>query len=193
MWITLWIKGIILAGNRHKTCIKCGLWIKKLTEKAKLMKYIDFLQNLLVCVYLGICAVQDYRSRRISLTASAAAGTAGLILAVIRFLSSVSGGSLEILETCLTQAAGLLPGALLLILSFAAGGSAGAGDGIGFLVIGILLNAQKTWILFMSSLVLASFFGIVLMTLKRACRKTKLPFMTITAAGWALLLTAHLI
>ena len=186
MWITLWIKGIILDGNRHKTCIKCGLWIKKLTEKAKLMKYIDFLQNLLVCVYLGICAVQDYRSRRISLTASAAAGTAGLILAVIRFLSSVSGGSSEIL-------AGLLPGALLLILSFAAGGSAGAGDGIGFLVIGILLNAQKTWILFMSSLVLASFFGIVLMILKRACRKTKLPFMTITAAGWALLLTAHLI
>lgn len=100
---------------------------------------------------------------------------------------------MEILETCLTQAAGLLPGALLLILSFAAGGSAGAGDGIGFLVIGILLNAQKTWILFMSSLVLASFFGIVLMILKRACRKTKLPFMTITAAGWALLLTAHLI
>ena len=158
------------------------------------MKYIDFLQNLLVCVYLGICAAQDFRSRRISLAVSAAAGTAGLILSVIRILcGSTAGVSLEVLENCLTQAAGLLPGALLLILSFAAGGSSGTGDGIGFLVIGILLDAQKTWILFMSALILASFCGIVLMILKRACRKTKLPFMTITAAVCVLLLTANLL
>lgn len=158
------------------------------------MKYIDLLQNLLACMYLGICSVQDYRSRRISLAVSAAAGTSGLILAVIRIMSGSSvGGSLEALEKCLTQAAGLLPGVLLLVLSFAAGGSAGAGDGIGFLVIGILLDAQKTWTLFMSALILASFCGIVLMVLKRACGKTKLPFMTITAVGWALLMTAHLI
>lgn len=132
---------------------------------------------LLAAVYVGICAVQDIRFRRISLPATACAGCAAFLLD----LPIMAGGA----ETILLLIPCLLPGALFLFLSLAAEGAAGKGDGYCFLVLGALLGSRAVWIIAMTSLLLASLCGILLMIFRRAERKTRLPFLFFTGLACA--------
>ena len=66
---------------------------------------------LLTTAYMGICAVQDFKSRRISLPLTACAGCAAIVLDLPVIAGRGNG--------VLLMTAGLLPGALLLLLSAA--------------------------------------------------------------------------
>lgn len=132
---------------------------------------------LLTTVYMGICAAQDLRSRRISLPLTACAGCAAILLD----LPVIAGGAKGIL----LLTAGLLPGALLLLLSAAAKEAAGRGDGYCFLILGALCGPEAAWTIAVEALFLASLSGITLMILRRAQRKTRLPFLLFAGAAWA--------
>lgn len=132
------------------------------------------MRSLLSGLYLAGCAVQDYRSRKISLRLSfLAAGTAVLMnLCLLR-------NPVEVLP----YLAGLLPGVLLLLLAFACGGAAGTGDGICYLILGAFQGVEKVWVLLVSSLLLTSAAGGILLLAGKADGKTRLPFLTFTAAA----------
>ena len=141
-----------------------------------------------VTVYLSVCAVQDLRRRRISLRWSVCMGALALAADIAKAMAflNTSGNTTpgEVLSGFLLWLSCLAPGCLLLILSAAAEGSAGAGDGICFLVVGAFTDARTAWILLAASLFLASVSGIVLMCLKKADRKTRLPFLAFVGAAW---------
>ena len=124
---------------------------------------------LLAAVYVGICSVQDFRSRKISLPVTVYAGCAAFLLDI----PILTEGA----ENILFLIPGLLPGALFLFLSLAAEGAAGKGDGYCFLILGALLGTRTVWIIFLTSLLLASLCGILLMIFRKAGRKTRLPFL----------------
>ena len=132
---------------------------------------------LLAAVYVGICSVQDLRSRKISLPVTVCAGCAALLLDI----PIMAGGG----EGILLLVPGLLPGALFLFLSLAAEGAAGKGDGYCFLVLGALLGTRTVWIIALTSLLLASLCGILLMIFRKAGRKTRLPFLFFTGLACA--------
>ena len=92
--------------------------------------------------------------------------------------------------------AGLLPGALLLLLSAAAKEAVGRGDGYCFLILGALCGPKTACTIAAETLFLASLSGIALMILRKAQRKTRmilrkaqrktrLPFLLFAGAAWA--------
>ena len=89
---------------------------------------------LLAAVYVGICAVQDLKRRKISLPVTVCAGCAAFLLDIPIM---AKGG-----ENIFRLIPGMLPGAMFLLLSLAAEGAAGKGDGYCFLVLGALLTEE---------------------------------------------------
>ncbi len=153
-------------------------------EVGSVLSKEETLRQILCTIYLLACGVQDMRRRKISVRLCLWAGCAALIPEAAALLTG--RGNLP------AFLGGLLPGALLLLLAFAAEGAAGSGDGICYLVLGALLGAGMTWTLLMSALVLASVCGAVLMIFHKAGRKTRMPFLTFTAAAWAGILAVRL-
>ena len=127
-------------------------------------------------VYLEICAVQDLAKRRISIPLSVLTGAVALLLDIPLFVSGA--------PDALFWGTAFLPGILLLLLSFAATGAAGTGDGICFLVLGGLLGPRVAGTLVMAALLLASLAGIVLLVCRKADRKTHLPFLFFAGLVW---------
>lgn len=149
-----------------------------------LLKEGETLREALCTGYLVICAVQDLKRRTIDIRVSVFAGCAALLLDG----AALAVGQIEIL----TFLGGLVPGILLLALALFSGGAAGIGDGICFLVLGVLLGTWMTWAVLMSALILASAVGVLLMFLRKAGRRTHMPFLAFAAASWALILAARL-
>lgn len=141
------------------------------------------MRSLLSGLYLAVCAIQDYRSRKISLRLSFLAGGTAVLINLFP-LRNPAG--------ILPYLAGLLPGVLLLLLAFACGGAAGTGDGICYLILGAFQGAEKVWVLLVSSLLLTSAAGGILLLAGKVNGKTRLPFLTFTAAARVILELAAL-
>lgn len=153
-----------------------------------MMIYSDtprILGMVLSSIYLAGCAAEDFLTRRIHIASSVCAGAAALFLLLVRLAVADDPGK----ELCFALMA-LLPGIMLLFLAFAAKGAAGSGDGICYLVLGLFLGAGTAWLILMISLLMASAAGIVLLVLHKAGRKTRMPFLTVSAAAWALILVS---
>ena len=144
----------------------------------------EVLRRLICTGYLLVCALQDIRRQKIGVKMSAGVGCTALLLDVAAAFSGQ--------EKIWTYAGGFLPGFMLLLLALMSGGAAGTGDGLCFLVLGMLLGTWKTWILLMCALLLASACGVILMLFQKAGRKTRMPFLVFTAAAWAGILAVDL-
>lgn len=152
--------------------------------EASFLALEESFRQIVCTIFLAVCAVQDLRSRKISVTMCGCAFFAALVLEAGEILTGR--------WMALSLIGGLLPGAMLLLLAFVSGGAAGTGDGICFLIAGILLGTRMTWILMMWALMLASVCGGVLLLMQRAGRKTRMPFLAFTAAAWAGILAVRL-
>ena len=140
------------------------------------------MREILSGIFLAACAVQDLRTRKICLQIPVIAGVLALGLdAALLFRQP---------QALLPFLGGILPGAALLALSRLADGAAGTGDGICYLVVGALEGAWKTCLLLTAALVLSAAAGAVLLVTRRGSRKTRLPFLSFTAAAWVLLTAA---
>ena len=82
--------------------------------------------------------------------------------------------------------AGLVPGAMLLLTSFCTKESIGYGDGMVLCVLGIFLGIRRSLAVFGMALVFAALSAIILLALKKAGRKTELPFLPCLFAGYLL-------
>ncbi len=85
-------------------------------------------------------------------------------------------------------AAGLIPGALVLLLSYVTRESIGRGDGLMLCALGLFLGWQPCFAVFGMALVLSSVLAMLLLIFRRAGRKTELPFLPSLFGGYFLYL-----
>lgn len=88
----------------------------------------------------------------------------------------------------LSLAGGIAVGIVMLMVSRLTKGGIGAGDGGVLCVTGIYLGFYKNIELFFLALVLAAFWSMMLVLLKRAGGKTQIPFVPFLTAAYAGLL-----
>lgn len=152
--------------------------------------YLDavrILGTVLSSIYLAGCAAEDFLTRKIRVGSSVCAGIAAVFLLLVKLAES---GDLRM--ELGSAALSLLPGLSLLLVAATAKGAAGCGDGLCYLVLGLFLGARTVWLILMVSLFMAAFSGIMLLLLHKAGRKTRLPFLAVSAGAWAVILTSRL-
>ena len=127
---------------------------------------------------LGLLAWRDWRTKTVPVI--------GIVILGIGLLILRLQGQVTVMELF----AGCLPGLVSLLLSLATGEKIGRGDGFLLLALGIGFGWEGTLLFFMSALLLAAALGILFLALKKATRKTELPFLPFLFWGYAL---CHLI
>jgi len=125
---------------------------------------------------LLILSIMDLRTRKISLLPVL---LLGLFAMGYRFWEN------ESLWEVLT---GMLPGGVLLLAAWVTKESIGYGDGIVLLVVGVFCGIKKTVAILGISLILAALMAMLLLVLRRAGRKTELPFLPCLCSGYLLCL-----
>ena len=141
---------------------------------------MEWAENLILGIGLAAAAIQDLKTRTISLRGLGLLALAGAALTMIQCVRQ--GSPVQGAEAML----GLLPGLAVLGISRMTKGAIGEGDAWLLMVCGLFLGTFRVLILFWSASVLIMLAGCVLMIKKRGNRKTALPMAPI-------LLGAHLI
>ena len=134
--------------------------------------------------WITMCAaaVFDVRTKKIPLRLIGAAAACSALAGVLLLRSG----------TCTAQelATSLMPGALLLLLSFASREAIGYGDGLLLLVTGPLFGWRRMLLCVPVALLLTTAASVVLLALKKANRKTQIPFVPFLAAGMGVITLA---
>lgn len=134
------------------------------------------LSLLLTAAFVCILSISDFRTKTIPGWAAPALGAGMLILHLI----------LQDL-TWMQVLTGLIPGSILLLLSFAFHAMIGAGDGAVVLACGAALGFEKTFAALTAALILCALFCTVLLLLKRIRRSDSLPFLPFLASSHLLM------
>ena len=125
---------------------------------------------------LLILSIMDLRTRKISLLP---------VLLLSLFAMGYRFWENESLWEVLT---GMLPGGVLLLAAWVTKESIGYGDGIVLLVVGVFCGIKKTVAILGISLIMAALMAMLLLVLRRAGRKTELPFLPCLCSGYLLCL-----
>ena len=116
-------------------------------------------------IILAGFAVYDMKTKTVSLSAVAV-----LAAGVFVYRICTGTGMAEL-------AAGLVPGALVVVLAFVTKESIGMGDGLMLCVLGMFCGWRRCLAVFGLALVLSAALAIVLLVCRRAGRKTEIPFL----------------
>lgn len=127
-----------------------------------------------VGVLLGVLSLIDVKKKQIPV-----AGIGLLFLAA--FFARFEAG-FQLTELL----AGLLPGGIALFVSYATGGKLGSGDGLVLLAVGLGFGLSQTVFIWGIALCLAAVAAVVLLALKKAGRKSELPFVPCIFWGYVL-------
>lgn len=130
-------------------------------------------------IYFLAASVYDVKDRKIPMFVSAAAAC---VLFVIR-LYFVCRGEMPVQTAFL----GVGIGAALLGVSVLTKGEIGAGDGMMFMVSGLVSGFYENAVLLFVSLVFTAAAGGVLVVVKRVGRKYELPFAPFVFAGYGVI------
>ena len=137
---------------------------------------------LCASVILLPCTVTDIRSRTIPV----------LFVAIVSFIGGITellfafSGLLEILS-------GLIPGALLFLLSFHKKAGIGMGDGILIMGTGVFCGFGRTVSLLLFGCLFAGITGGALAVFRKSSLKLSLPFAPFLMAGWILEMVSEVI
>ncbi len=121
---------------------------------------------LTTVLFLSVLSVSDIRTKTIPGWAGPAYCIAAGILHIIR-------ADLPVLQLF----AGLIPGTILLLLSWVFSPSIGAGDALAVLACGCALGLEKEFAALTFALVICAVFGTILLIRKKAKRSDFLPFL----------------
>lgn len=130
-------------------------------------------------VYLLVMSVYDIRKGEIQLTISLLAA----IVLLARRLSLVFGGELVFWAAF----SGVLVGGVLIAVSILTGGEIGIGDGIVFMISGLIFGIYENGVLLFLSLILTAFVSAILIVAKHVGRKYTLPFVPFVFAGYGVM------
>lgn len=127
-----------------------------------------------ICIYsilfLYLLAMSVYDVKRKEIHIGATLITGGVLVAIRIFQFCHEGISLELVL-------GVIPGVLVLLLSYFTGGKIGMGDGFVMVVCGMVLSFSENLCLLFSSLVLSAAAGGALMMFRQVKRSYTMPFV----------------
>lgn len=137
------------------------------------MNHIEFIPSILICGWLLICSWQDIKKKKINLL---------LILAgfIINIIVSLLWSNVSVASHIL----GILPGLLLLMISYITRGQIGIGDGLILSITGIYLGPEKNIAVLAYGLFCAALFSIILLSFQLASRKKTIPFIPFILIGY---------
>ena len=130
-----------------------------------------------ILIIFVISSIEDIRKKEILLWEILACA----ILSVAAVLMSFYKGSPDIIDILLS----LLPGALLLLLSFISREGIGYGDGLIILAAGPALGFYDLLTTLMTAIILSGLFSGILLIFKKAKRNTRIAFAPFLAVGCA--------
>ncbi len=144
----------------------------------------------IVLVFILAAGIQDFRERRVSARLLGAYAGAGLIFSLLELRSRIPGitsGMSAFPEVVREYAARIFPGAFLILSSLVSGGQTGMGDGLFFLLSGLFLTGKEMILLFWLTMAGTFCLAAAALLLGKG-KKTGLPYLTIAAGAFVLLL-----
>lgn len=123
--------------------------------------------EILLFIFLGICAVYDGVEREIPLVVV----WLGIITAIVLHIQGLGGNG-----TWQTATLSAIPGVVFWILSFVTGEKVGYGDGWMLIMIGLFMGLWQCFLILMIGLISSSLVVLVLLAGRKASRDYQLPF-----------------
>lgn len=130
--------------------------------------------EILLFVFLGICAVCDGVQREIPLVVV----WLGMIAAIALHIQGLSGN-----WTWQAAALSVIPGVAFWLLSFITDGKVGYGDGWMLTMIGLFTGLWKCFLILMIGLISSSLVVLILLAARRVSRNYQLPFAPFLLLG----------
>lgn len=130
---------------------------------------IYLLPTMLLLIFLS---VSDIRTKTIP---GWPAPVYGLVIGILHLVRA----DLSLLQIL----AGLIPGGILLLLSWAFSSSVGVGDALAVLACGCALGLEREFSALTTALIICAVFGTILLIRKKAKRSDCLPFLPFLAAS----------
>ena len=150
-------------------------------------------RTALVGLFLAWAAVQDARYREIPIRLFQLFG----LSAVIFLLAELGPGRVydDPYSFLMNRVGGALIGVLLLVLCRMTRGAVGSGDGVFFLISGLLLGVRRNFLLFAGGVFLSGLYSLGLLVVcrfrNRSLRRTDtLPFLPFAAVAGVLFMAA---
>lgn len=139
-----------------------------------------WMMHSMLLIFLGVAAYFDCKSKRIPWSVQGM----GVIFTAILFMTEHDRTGASLLLA-------MVPGVMLILLSWLTRESIGYGDGISVLLLGGMAGFHNcVWTLCIS-LLLLSLTGLTLLVFKRADRKTKIPYLPFLFAAEGVLTVFH--
>lgn len=139
----------------------------------------NMLGYMILFIYLLFMAGYDLKRREIQLGISA---VVAVLLAVVQIYGIFQGET-----TWLNAFSGVVVGILLIGVSIATRGEIGIGDGITFIISGMVLGIFENGVLLFISLLFTAFTGGFLFLIKRVGRKYTMPFVPFVFVGYGVI------
>ena len=130
------------------------------------------IEKSIVLMVMAVISFVDIKRKQVSLAVLIPIGAVVLIWKVFQGTEMVA---------FLT---GLVPGVACLLLSYVTGESIGRGDGLVLCILGLLCGMKATLAVFGLALTFSAIWAIFLLILRRAGRKTELPFLPCLSLGY---------
>lgn len=133
--------------------------------------------TIILWIFLGINTVTDLKKRIVYMPVIFLFAVLGVVFYVCKEKQDM--GSLI---------GGVLAGVFLLLFSVVTSGAVGAGDGWVVAVTGIWLGGWKTVFVMMGGFILTALCGVAGIVIKKANRKSELPFVPFFALSYVIIL-----
>ena len=138
--------------------------------------------SMIIMTVLGIISYQDLKSKEIPVWLLVCCGA----LSVGKVIFLLTSGQLDPGDLLIS----LIPGALLLLIAYVTRQGVGYGDGLLALCIGPAVGAPALVTGMCMAVVISAIFSGVLLVLRKAGRRTKIPFVPFMTFGLGVMLFA---
>ena len=128
-------------------------------------------------IYIAVLSLEDLLKKSVPVALLAAG-----VLFIPAGLLTEGAESISIADNIL----GLIPGAVLLVISFVSRGQIGAGDGCLVMMLGASLRIETVIRILTAELLLITVFSGVMLVMRKLKRKSTLPFIPFLFAGYIL-------
>lgn len=126
--------------------------------------YLEF-QKWICVIFLLVAACYDLRFKKVPWTVLGS----GIIMAIVLQCFDMNQNILE-------KILAFIPGMITIVVSWITKESIGYADGLGILVLGILMGARHCVFVICISLFILSLLGMLLLLIRKANRKTRIPY-----------------